>query len=68
MSKTAQKIDPKLWDNVKAEITRVDKGGHAGQWSARRRNLPCRNIKRGGGYIGNMLKAELENAIRLAKH
>ena len=36
MSKTAQKTDLKLWDNVKAEITRGGKGGDAGQWSARK--------------------------------
>lgn len=53
MATTAKKTDPKLWDSVKAEITDGDKGGHAGQWSARKAQLATAEYKkRGGTYAG----------------
>lgn len=53
MSKTAQRTDPKLWDKVKSEVTRNDKGGEPGQWSARKAQLAVQEYKkRGGGYVG----------------
>lgn len=53
MSTTAKRTDPKLWEEVKAEVTAGDKGGHAGEWSARKAQLAVAEYKqRGGGYEG----------------
>ena len=53
MAATAKKTDPKLWERVKAEVTAGDKGGHAGQWSARKAQLAVAEYKKqGGGYTG----------------
>ncbi len=53
MSKTAEKSDPKLWEQVKQEITAGDKGGDPGQWSARKAQMAVQEYKkRGGGYAG----------------
>ena len=53
MSATAEKSDPKLRDKVKAEVTAGDKGGRAGQWSARKAQLAVAEYKKaGGGYEG----------------
>ncbi len=53
MSGTAEKTDPKLWDKVKDEVTEGDKGGHPGQWSARKAQLAVAEYKKeGGGYTG----------------
>lgn len=53
MSETAEKSDPKLWEQVKAEVTAGAKGGKAGQWSARKAQLAVHEYqKRGGGYRG----------------
>lgn len=53
MSDTATRDDPRLWDEVKARITAGDKGGKAGQWSARKAQMAVADYqKRGGGYIG----------------
>src|SRR4051794_11592901 len=53
-SKVAKKADPALWERVKAEITEGDKGGHAGQWSARKAQLASHEYKRRSGtYEGN---------------
>lgn len=47
----ARKTDPDLWDRVKDEITRSDKGGEPGQWSARKAQMAVQEYKkRGGGY------------------
>ena len=57
MSKTAEKSDPKLWDEVKDEITAGDKGGKPGQWSARKAQMASAEYqKRGGGYEGAKTK------------
>ena len=53
MSKTAEKSDPKLWEKVKAEVTKGDKGGKPDQWSARKAQLASSEYKKeGGGYEG----------------
>ena len=53
MATSAKRTDPKLWDEVKSEITAGDRGGNAGQWSARKAQLSVHEYKRrGGGYIG----------------
>jgi hypothetical protein len=53
MAKTAEKTDPALWDKVKTRVTRSDKGGKPGQWSARKAQLATQDYKKkGGGYKG----------------
>ena len=53
MSKTAEKTDPKLWNKVKADVTKGDKGGKPNQWSARKAQLATSEYKKeGGGYEG----------------
>ena len=53
MSSTAEKTDPKLWEKVKEEVTAGDKGGKAGQWSARKAQMAVNEYKHeGGGYKG----------------
>ena len=48
---SAKKTDPKLWEEVKDEITQSDKGGDPGQWSARKAQMAVSEYKkRGGGY------------------
>lgn len=49
MAATAEKLDPDLWDRVKAEVTNSDKGGEPGQWSARKAQLASLAYKRAGG-------------------
>lgn len=53
MAGTAEKTDPKLWDRVKAKVTKSDKGGKPGQWSARKAQMAVQDYKAaGGGYKG----------------
>ena len=53
MSASAEKTDPKLWDKVKAKVTKSAKGGKPGQWSARKAQLAVHDYKaEGGGYKG----------------
>ena len=53
MATTAKRSDPKLWEKVKIDITADDRGGEAGQWSARKAQLSVQEYKRrGGGYAG----------------
>ena len=57
MSQTAKKKDPELWDKVKTEVTKSDKGGRKGQWSARKAQLATQEYKkRGGEYEGEQAK------------
>ena len=59
MSETAEKTDPKLWEQVKKEVTAGAKGGRAGQWSARKAQLAVQEYKkRGGGYDGEKPDAD----------
>ncbi|MGT2478327.1 hypothetical protein ACU4GR_04150 [Methylobacterium oryzae CBMB20] len=53
MSGTAKKTDPKLWEKVKTHVTKSEKGGKAGQWSARKAQIATAEYKKeGGGYAG----------------
>ena len=53
MAGTAKRTDPELWEKVKVEVTRGEKGGEAGQWSARKAQLAVAEYKKaGGGYAG----------------
>lgn len=54
MSSTAKKTDPALWNKVKKRVTRGDKGGKPGQWSARKAQLAVQLYQQeGGGYEGD---------------
>ena len=51
MSDSAKRTDPELWERVKDEVTKSDKGGYPGQWSARKAQFAVQEYKkRGGGY------------------
>lgn len=53
MAGRAERSDPALWDKIKAGVVAGDKGGHAGQWSARKAQLAVSEYKKaGGGYAG----------------
>jgi hypothetical protein len=53
MSAVAEKTDPKLWDKVKAKVTKGDKGGKPGQWSARKAQMASHEYQAAGsGYRG----------------
>ncbi len=53
MAATAKRTNPKIWDTLKTEITKGDKGGQPDQWSARKAQLAVAEYKkRGGGYKG----------------
>ncbi len=53
MAGSAEKTDPALWDKVKTDVTKGDKGGKPGQWSARKAQLAVNEYKHeGGGYKG----------------
>jgi hypothetical protein len=53
MAASAEKSDPALWERVKHEITAGDKGGSAGEWSARKAQMAVQRYKaEGGGYKG----------------
>lgn len=53
MAAAAQRTDPALWDRIKAEVTAGDKGGDAGEWSARKAQMCVQRYKaEGGGYKG----------------
>jgi hypothetical protein len=51
-----QRDDPDLWERVKRKITAGDKGGNAGQWSARKAQMAVLEYKKeGGGYKGTKM-------------
>lgn len=53
MASRAERTDPRLWEEVKAIITKGGKGGEPGQWSARKAQMAVQEYKRrGGGYKG----------------
>ena len=61
MSSTAKRTDPALWEQVKKKVTAGDKGGAAGEWSARKAQMAVAEYKkRGGGYEG---KRDPHNAL-----
>ncbi len=49
MGQSAERTDPRLWEDVKAEVTAGDKGGKPGQWSARKAQLAVAEYKKRGG-------------------
>jgi hypothetical protein len=50
---SAEKSDPALWKRIVARVKRGEKGGDAGQWSARKAQLATAEYqKAGGGYAG----------------
>jgi len=52
MGKTSKKTDPELWEKVKEDVTAGDRGGRAGQWSARKAQMAVQEYKKvGGGYV-----------------
>ena len=52
-SKTATRTNQKLWSRIKDEVTSGSKGGHPGEWSARKAQLAVKLYKdRGGKYSG----------------
>ena len=57
MGSRAERTDPQLWERVKRDLTRSDKGGRPDQWSARKAQLAVQEYKRrGGGYRGRKPK------------
>lgn len=53
MAASAEKTDPKLWEQVKRRVTRGSKGGDPGEWSARKAQIAVADYKKaGGGYKG----------------
>ena len=51
--------DPELRDRVKAEVMAGDKGGRAGQWSARKAQLVAHEYEaQGGGYKHERTEAQ----------
>jgi hypothetical protein len=53
VAKTSKKTDPKLWKKVKEGVTAGDRGGHPGQWSARKAQMAVQEYKKeGGGFVG----------------
>jgi len=54
MTGTAERTNPKLWEEVKTRVANGSKGGKPGQWSARKAQLAVSEYKkRGGGYKGD---------------
>ena len=49
MPKTALRTDEALWQQIVKEVTAGDKGGKAGQWSARKAQIAVANYKAAGG-------------------
>jgi hypothetical protein len=57
MRSKVERSDPRLWERVKRDLTRSDKGGKPDQWSARKAQLAVQEYKRrGGGYRGRKPK------------
>jgi hypothetical protein len=53
MPAPARRTDEKLWQRIKAKVTRGTRGGDPGQWSARKAQLTVAEYKKaGGGYQG----------------
>ncbi|AYA36831.1 hypothetical protein D3Y59_07035 [Hymenobacter oligotrophus] len=52
--------DPKLREKLKAQIMAGDKGGEAGQWSARKSQLLTREYKKAGGGYNNRKPTEAQ--------
>ncbi len=62
MAGSAEKTDPKLWEQVKRRVTRSSKGGDPGEWSARKAQMAVQEYKKaGGGYAG---KKKEDNSLQ----
>lgn len=58
--------NPTLWNKLKDQIMKGDKGGKAGQWSARKAQLLVKLYKdAGGGFIGK--KSKNNSLVRWTK-
>ncbi len=57
---TAERTDPELWEEVKAEIRAGSKGGKPGQWSARKAQMAVLEYKRRGGGYGEVAQDETD--------
>ena len=56
-----KRTNQRLWESVVEEVKAGDKGGNAGQWSARKAQMAVQLYKkRGGGYEG---KKEASNSL-----
>ncbi|MEM7174654.1 MAG: hypothetical protein AAF443_01825 [Chlamydiota bacterium] len=54
----SKKLNQKLWEKIKKQVTASDKGGRAGQWSARKAQLATKLYKEAGGqYAGPKTKS-----------
>jgi hypothetical protein len=54
---TTTRLHPQLWERVKKEIMKSDKGGLPNTWSARKAQLAVQEYKRRGGlYLGRKSK------------
>ena len=58
MATNAEKSDPKLWETVKERVTQGDKGGKAGQWSARKAQMAVQAYKADGGTYKGRKRAD----------
>lgn len=57
---TATKKNPTLWKRIVARIKAGQKGGRAGQWSARKSQLAVNAYKKAGGtYAGSKKETDL---------
>jgi hypothetical protein len=57
MGGKVERTDPDLWERVKRELMKSEKGGKRDQWSARKAQLAVQAYqKRGGGYRGKKPK------------
>ena len=53
MAESSKRTDPKLWEKTKEKVTASERGGKAGEWSARKAQLATAEYKKeGGGYVG----------------
>lgn len=58
---STRRTDEHLWRQIVAKVTAADKGGRAGDWSARKAQIAVQRYKAaGGGYIG---PKEADNAL-----
>ena len=56
-TKTAKRSNPKLWEKIKKQVLRGNKGGVPNKWSARKAQLSIMKYKSSGGkYIGKKSK------------
>jgi len=58
--------NPTLWNKIKDKVMKGDKGGKAGQWSARKAQILVKLYKdAGGGFIGK--KSKNNSLVRWTK-